>query len=300
MKTAPDCFTCFLRQAVRVARMTGCNEKTQTTVTKGVAALLAELDVEASPPANAISIYTTIMEITGCRDPYHEVKRLENRRALQVLPALREEVAAVPEPLLAAVRFAIAANIIDYGVATRFDTVGALALSRTAPFVVDHRDTLLAAVKGLPHGGSILYLADNCGEIVYDALVVELLAQQGYAVTVAVRDAPIINDALRDDAELAGLHRFARIISNGTASPGTPLAHCCMEFRELFDSADLVISKGQGNFESLSDVSREIFFLLTVKCKVVAEHLALRLGGEERLKGEGEMVVYHHRAGQMT
>ncbi|MFV0437960.1 MAG: damage-control phosphatase ARMT1 family protein [Desulfopila sp.] len=296
MKTAPECFACFMQQAVRVAKMVGCDDLTQMALTKDVAALLVQLDDEASPPANAIGIYEAIRARTGCVDPYLKIKRLENQRALGHLPLLRTELAGQARPLPMAIRFAIAANRIDYGIANPLDADAVLRRCRTEPFAVDHRQHLLAAVRQLQPGGSILYLADNCGEIVYDALVVEILARQGLAVTVAVRESPIINDALREDAEVAGLGQWASIVSNGTACPGTPLARCTEEFRALFDSADLVISKGQGNFESLAEVQREMFFLLTVKCPIVADYLNRRLTGEERLRGEGEMVVYHSAA----
>ena len=110
----------------------------------------------------------------------------------------------------------------------------------------------------------------------------------------AVKDGPIINDALREDALAAGLDRYARIISNGSRCPGTVLADCSPEFRQVFANADLIIAKGQGNFESLSEVDREIYFLLTVKCPVAARHMAQLAGMDEaRLPGKGEMAVFH-------
>ena len=139
----------------------------------------------------------------------------------------------------------------------------------------------------------MLYLADNCGEIVYDRLLIEYLFRRGFAITLAVKDGPIINDALLEDALTAGLDRFARIISNGSRCPGTVLDQCSLEFRQLFASADVVISKGQGNFESLSDIDREVFFLLMLKCRVAASHMAeLAAVARENLPGQGEMVVY--------
>jgi uncharacterized protein with ATP-grasp and redox domains len=123
--------------------------------------------------------------------------------------------------------------------------------------------------------------------------VIEQLARQRFEVTVAVKSGPIINDALIEDAQTAGLGGFADIITNGTACPGTPLEYCSEEFRHRFEQADLVISKGQGNFETLSEVDRELFFLLTVKCKMVGKHLAELSGTDCILPGNGEMVVYH-------
>lgn len=294
MKTAPDCLACFLQQALRVARLEERSPEKEVEVIRAVAELLPGFDFQESPPANAIRIYDAIAEATGRRDPYFDVKRQENRRAFEALPAIRTEIASASEPLMSAIGFAIAANIIDYGAAARFDVSSTFMQCREMNFVIDHRQSLLAAIKGLGSGSSVLYLADNCGEIVYDSLVVELLARRGFDVTVAVRGGPIINDALVADAEEAGIGAYARIITNGVACPGTPLALCSEELHHRFVAADLVISKGQGNFETLSETNREIFFLLTVKCRVVAEHLNEKLGLERALSGNGELVVYYY------
>lgn len=294
MKTSPDCLTCFLNQALRVARLQGCSEGLQEEVVKTVAALLPGIDSQQSPPANAMSVYAAISAVTGCADPYLAAKREENLRALRQLPVLREELRKAEEPLATAIGFAIAANVIDYGAAGRFDVEEALQRSRNMCFALDHRQQLLGAVSGLAPHARVLYLADNCGEIVYDSLVIELLARQGLEITVAVKAGPIINDALLEDAAAAGLDKFARIITNGTACPGTPLHLCSEEFRLSFKEADLVISKGQGNFETLSESDREIFFLLTVKCKVVGAHLAALSGSDHFFPGNGELVVYHY------
>jgi len=162
--------------------------------------------------------------------------------------------------------------------------------------VIDDSRQLCDQACCLPAGARVLYLADNCGEIVYDLLVLRCLADLGLDVTVAVKAGPIINDALIADAIACGLDRYARIISNGTACPGTPLTSCSREFLEAFYGADLILSKGQGNFETLSEavaeIAADIFFLLTVKCSVVGTHLA-GLSGQDpaTLPGQGEMVL---------
>ncbi len=293
MKTSVDCLPCYLRQALQVARMCSAPADRQYTVVTTVAALLPELDMEQTPPANAIKIYAAIAEVTGCRDPYLEVKMKSNEQALQILPLLRKEVCQADIPLAAALRFAIAGNIIDYGASENFDIGAAFARCRIAAPIIDHTELLLQKVAGLGKHATVLYLADNCGEIVYDLLVLECLAGYGLELTVAVKSGPIINDALAEDAMACGLGRYATIVANGTACPGTPLPDCSPEFLRCFAEADLVISKGQGNFETLSEVEREIFFLLTVKCPVVGRHIADLTGKDAAdLPGKGEMVVY--------
>lgn len=293
MKTSVDCLPCYLRQALQVARICSTDIERQHAVLAAVAQLLPDLDLAETPPANAIRIYTAIAEITGCSDPYLEVKKMSNEQALQILPVLREEVRQAEHPLRAALRFATAGNIIDYGAAESFDIEAAFASCRNAIPIIDHTDRFIEEVGKLQKHAKVLYLADNCGEIVYDLLVLECLANYDLDLTVAVKSGPIINDALLEDAMRCGIGEVAAIIANGTACPGTPLPECSTEFLRNFREADLVISKGQGNFETLSEVDRQICFFLTVKCPVVGRHIAEITGTDiAYLPGRGETVVY--------
>lgn len=293
MKTSADCFVCYLKQSLRVARMYGCSKAVQMRMVQEVAQVISELDPDKTPPANAMPVYCKINEVTGCNDPYSAVKRMENRRALQRIELLRDEVMAANEPLQVAIGYAIAGNIIDYGAFSRVSIEDALRTGRQLSFGIDHSKRLLAKINSLSPGDKVLYLADNCGEIVYDSLVVGLLADKGLEVTVAVRGGAIINDATLEDAKAAGMDLYGKIITSGIACPGTPLDECSELLLEHFNTAALVISKGQGNFETLSEVEREVFFLLTVKCNMVGKHLADIAGvQEDLLPGDGEMVVY--------
>ena len=274
MKTNADCLPCLLRQALQVARITNCPEDKQLHILQAVSSVIALLDITKSPPASANLIYQKIAEITGCEDPYHDKKMASNEQALKIVPGLRREIKGTDHELLSAVRFAIAGNIIDYGAFETFDIEAALERSRSASLAVDHFSQLCDALERLTTGSKILYLTDNCGEIVYDSLLIEYLHQHGFDITIAVKDGPIINDALLEDALAAGLDKYGRIITNGGRFPGTELEECSQQFLDIFNAADMVISKGQGNFESLSEVERDVFFLLTVKCAVAAQHMA--------------------------
>ena len=296
MKTSVDCLACFMGQALRVARISTTDEAVHLEVARVVAALLPQMEMSLTPPENSVAVYATIAKVTGCADPYLAIKKASNDQALAVLPDLLREVKQSDVPLLAALRLAIAGNIIDYGAMADFDIGAAMERARTMSFVVDESRQLFERVCRLPERAKVLYLADNCGEIVYDSLVIHCLVDLGLEVTVAVKGGPIINDALFEDALACGLDRYARIITNGTACPGTPLASCSDEFLRAFRGADLILSKGQGNFETLSEAVLEtevdIFFLLTVKCPVVGAHLARLTGkGPDELLGQGEMVL---------
>lgn len=294
MKIHGECLPCLLRQTLRTARLSHCSPDLQIHILQAVATVIAQIDPMQSPPANARPVYRRIAEITGCEDPYYHTKRTSNHQALQIVPGLRQEILGTEQELLSAVRFAIAGNIIDYGACETFDIDAALTRSRSEILAVDHFGALSEELNQMPKGSSILYLADNCGEIVYDTLLVEYLYRRGFVLTIAVKDGPIINDALTEDALEAGLDKYGQIITNGGRYPGTELAHCSLQFLECFQAADLVIAKGQGNFESLSEVDRDIFFLLTIKCPVAAQHMTELAGlAAKNLKGKGEMAVYY-------
>jgi damage-control phosphatase, subfamily I len=293
MKTDAECLPCFARQALQVARIAECSPAEQMSVVKKVSAIIAGIDTHLNPPANAEYVYRAIAEITGNEDPYRRLKAESNDQALKIIPSLYQQIQGTAEKLATIVRFTIAGNCIDYGAFASVDILGALEACQNNPLAVDHTTHLQERIDTLAQGAEVLYLADNSGEIVYDQLLVRYLFDRGLNVTLAVKDGPIINDALLEDALTAGLDRFARIISNGSRCPGTVLPRCSEEFRRVFATADLVISKGQGNFESLSEESREIFFLLMIKCGVAAKHIS-ELTGIDRahLSGRGDMAVY--------
>ncbi len=293
MKTALECLPCYLRQALQVARLSSDKKSLQLKVLQEVGTLLGEMDMELTPPENSIAVYQSIAEITGCNDPYLEIKRNSNEEALLLRSQFEKHIQGADDPLELALRLAIGGNIIDYGAMRSFDVDKALERCLHISLAVDDSMLLLQKIRGLQTGAKVLYLADNAGEIVYDALVVQELAAMGLAVTVAVKSGAIINDALMEDARAAGLGQYARLIENGTNCPGTPINCCSQEFLQLFNSAELIISKGQGNFETLSEVDRDIFFLLTVKCSVVGAHLAAISGiSSQYLAGQGELVLY--------
>jgi uncharacterized protein with ATP-grasp and redox domains len=250
---------------------------------------MEKVDTELSPPENAVGLYALFADILGDNDPFARVKQEGNAFALALQEELEQRILAADDPLRAAVRVAIAGNIIDYGALHSFDAAATMQECFDREFVRDDYPVFLEALHGRPN---VLYLCDNCGEIVFDGLLIKQLNKLGCQVTVAVREFPVINDATLEDARSCGLDKLCTVISNGTGCPGTPPASCSAEFTEQFRAADLIISKGMGNFETLSEISAPIFFLFTVKCSQVARHLSERQGfAPGFLTGTGEMVL---------
>jgi len=291
MQTTLDCLVCFMRQALSAARLSCSSESLQRRVVEEAGRLLSRVDFARTPPENAVALYRMIAELTGRPDPFADLKRQSNDFALGLRDQVRARIETADDPLLAAVRFAICANIIDYAAQHEFDAARTMAGCSKQDFVLDEYGAFRAAVSP-GRRPQVLYLADNCGEIVFDGLLVRELQRLGCRVTLAVRGRAIINDATMEDARYCGLTDICSVIGNGTDCPGTPLADCSPEFLEYFRAADMIISKGMGNYETLSDVRAPIFFLFTVKCSPVARHIRRSKGGPaEQLEGRGEMVL---------
>jgi len=246
--------------------------------------LLAGMDFSLPQPVVAQFVYRRVRELTGVEDPYREAKRTFNHLGVRLLPELRARVAASPEPLLAAAGLAASANLMDLGAKSDLTEAEAAAALREA------FDTPLggdpgAFVRRAAEAKSILYLADNAGEIALDRLLIEVLGPS--RVTVAVRGRAVINDALLEDAREVGLHDLVTVIDNGSDAPGTILSDCSPDFLERYYGADLIIAKGQGNYESLSHEPADIFFIFKVKCPVLGEHAGLPLGSLALLHPRG-------------
>jgi len=276
MRTYLECVSCFVRQALDAARRTTSDPAVHQRVLRQTLRLAAEMPFDRPPPWMGQQIHRLLREATGSDDPYRQAKREANELALRLYPALKQRVRESAEPFETALRLAIAGNVIDLGVKSQLDDDevhraidGALTDTLDTGALGDLRQAVRAAKD-------ILYLADNAGEIVLDRLLIEEMPAD--RVTVVVKGKPIINDATREDAEAAGLTALVRVIDNGSDVPGTILEMCSAPFRDRFVRCDLVVSKGQGNYETLGGVDGKVFFLLKAKCPVIARDIRCRIG----------------------
>ncbi len=293
MRTSLDCLVCYMKQARSIGQLADADAAAQRRLCDETGRFIAAVDTELSPPENAIALYAAFGRVLGSDDPFARVNRESNELALSLREEIRRKIEAADDPLRAAVRAAIGGNIIDYAAQHSFDAAQTMQDCFARDFVVDDYAALRAAIGS---GRNVLYLCDNCGEIFFNCLLIEQLLRLGCQVTAAVRGGPIINDATLDDARLCGMEQLCQVISSGIACPGTPLALCSEEFRTQFQAAELIISKGMGNFETLSETAAPIFFLFTVKCGQVARHLTERLGlAPDTLRGSGEMALLRQR-----
>jgi uncharacterized protein with ATP-grasp and redox domains len=272
-KVCYDCLPCVIGSVITLFNKALVAKDQQEPAMRALLAYLSKIKYDQSPPEIGKEMHRTIREVLQNPDPYREIKREFNRAMLEYYPDLKKLVAEAADPFDTALRLAIAGNVIDFGPNRPFDFDKTLVRAKSIVLAVDHSKSLRASISGAK---TLLYLGDNAGEIVMDRIFLETVRHPN--VYFAVRGAPVINDATMEDAKSVGMDKIARIISNGDDAPGTILENTSTEFKSIFDAADLIIAKGQGNYEGLSNTDKKIFFILMAKCDHVAKHLGVRKG----------------------
>ncbi|MCD6379332.1 DUF89 family protein [bacterium] len=272
MRTYLDCIPCFFNQALRAGRMVTRDEKKLKSLLDEVGTILRDIPVENTPPETGMLIYDKVSKITGEYDPYKKVKEKNISQALDLYPSLKNEIKNSDDRLLTAIRLAIAGNVIDFGVNKKFDIEEEINVVLKKDFSIFDYDKFK---HHLGKTDEILYIGDNAGESVFDRILIEEIKKP---VTYVVREIPVINDVTREDAIQAGVDKVARILSSGTRAPGTVLETCNAEFMQLYRKSKFIISKGQGNYEGLSEEKGPVFFLLKAKCWVIANDIGVSEG----------------------
>ncbi len=265
-----------MRQALDAVRLATADEAVHEKVLRQVLLEAAGLDFSQPPPRMGQVIHRRVRQLSKNSDPYKAVKAKSNHDAMALMPRLAHLVEASDHPIETAVRLAIAGNIIDFGANSAVSQAiieETIARTLSEPLLGDMDRFLKQAASA----GTILYLGDNAGEIVFDRLLIERFFAG--RVVFSVRGAPVINDATLADAQETGMTAVADVIDNGSDAPGTLVEDCSEPFLKAFESADLIIAKGQGNYETLSHVAgRPIVFLLKAKCSVISQNIGCRPG----------------------
>ena len=278
MKLNLDCIPCFQRQALQAVRFISDDEKLHQKVLREVAKKLLESNWDSTPPELAHEVHRIVKRLTNENDPYKEVKRESNDSVLKMYPELKKKVEESRDPLRTAVRLAIAGNIIDFGTLQEFNLEKTVKDVLKKKFAIDDYEKLK---ENLMYAETLLFFTDNAGEIGFDKLLVETLlkAKNLEKIRFVVKGGPIINDATLDDAiymRLCDLPNAEFLtLSNGEA--GTGPERNSQTVKNWIKKHDLVISKGQGNYEGLSE-HNGLFFMLMAKCPVIASDLSVEVG----------------------
>ncbi len=269
MKTYLDCIPCFMQQTLRAGRLATTDESKIKQLLDETGDFIKHIPMDKTPAEVGEVIYAKVREITGINDPYKEIKATSIAEAKVMVPTLKSILDKSENRLLTAIRMAIAGNIIDFGMSKKFNLTEDVYRILGQDFALFDFEKFQDELK---KAKTILYIGDNAGESVFDRILIEEMKKKTFY---AVREVPVINDVVIEDAIASDLDDVAEIISSGSHAPGTILSTCSPEFNQLFKKADLIISKGQGNYEGLSDEKRSIFFMLKAKCHVIARDLGV-------------------------
>ncbi|MFO7868516.1 MAG: ARMT1-like domain-containing protein [Bacteroidales bacterium] len=268
------CFFCFTRAYERLLEKEPLTQEQKSEFVKKMAQKYQQVSEDFSAPEYSRDLRNIFQTYSNTQDLYVEEKNISNELALSLYPELKKMVTQSDNPKETALRLALAGNVIDFGVHAEYDLEQSIKKGLETPFAIDNSPELFNRIS---QAKTILYLGDNSGEIVLDKLFLETLQHSN--VYFAVRGAPVLNDVTIHDAKYVGIDSVAQVISNGGDVPSTVLSLATPEFLKVFQQADLIISKGQGNLEGLwGTVYDKIFFLSMVKCDVVADAVGVPKG----------------------
>ncbi len=278
MKSNVECLGCLVNQAVRLSKIHLESEDVQCSLVKKIMREIgASKDTESTLDMSC-KIHRVLKDALQNPDPYREEKLYYNSEMLKLENEFFDLIRAAEDPLETALKLAAAGNIIDFGPGHDLsrDTV-LRVLNRTLKREFD-QDVFASLKSDLRKAKKLLYLGDNAGEIVFDKIFISTITSEfpDLQVDFATRGAAILNDITEEDAYLVGMDSYAHIINNGTDMPGTVLEHCSDSFKQAFNNADVIIAKGQGNFESLHETrSGNIYYIFLCKCNLFMERCGL-------------------------
>ena len=271
MKVLLDCIPCYLKQAISVMNAANIDTKRQEEV---IYVLCKEMEIyheDKTPGETSTALIRRVHELIGNNDPFNDKKRESNDLAMSLYNELLSKVNNSSDSLYEALAISVAGNVIDMGITRDFNVHDALEHIIEKGFSINHYEEFK---KKLAIAKKVLILGDNSGEIVFDKLIVNELNKLGKEVLYVVKEEPVLNDATMEDAIYVGMDKLTKVITNGTGILGTSMDNASEEFKVEYKKADIIISKGQANFESLESepsAKGRAFFLLKLKCEFVAK-----------------------------
>lgn len=269
-----DCIPCFQKQAERLIIKHELSEKSANEVKVKLNTFINKKNGYVTSPEVGRYLNELVKAASGTNDLYAREKREYNDMVLNMYDDLKLKVQSSDYPEYPALRYALAGNIIDFGPPSEFDAAAAFSNAIQKIPSINHANKLISDIK---LAETVLYLGDNAGEIVADKLFIETLHHPN--LFFAVRGGFVMNDVTMEDAYYVGMDKTAKLLSNGYDAPSTILSECSQEFMQVYEKADVVISKGQGNLEGLIDEKgKKIYFLLMVKCDVMASRVGVNVG----------------------
>ncbi len=266
------CVKCVIWQAFDIFSRVKISEQKKRRILKLFLRYLSEFNYNKTSPEVAEVFYNIFISETGIEDPYKKEKEEQNQIAKSFIKKIPP-----PSTLDEAIKIAALGNVLDYGTMEKFDINIEKERVFNNKFSIYDIDALK---ESLNNAKKVLIIGDNAGEIVFDKVLIDYIKRsyKNIEIYYSVRGFPMINDATVEDGKFAEIDKTAKLITTGQRLAGVVLEKSSPEFKEIFRDADTIISKGQGNFETLEEEKRKIFFLFKIKCPVVANHLNLSTG----------------------
>lgn len=276
MKMKDQYLPCLVNQVIKVADITQAPDR--EALYRKIFTFLAQLDFQKTNPEVIGETFAILKTHLKNDDPYYEVRKYYNMLLMDMSESIEEHIRSHEYPFYQAVKYAVIGNIIDFNPIynrTMDEIMKFINDAEHLDFTINHVEALQ---KDIQEAKTLLYLGDNCGEICLDKLLIKQIKKENPNLKVyfGVRGAAVVNDSIEADAYDVGIDEYATIISNGDYALGTVLERTSETFRKVFESADVVIAKGQANYECLSEYEKKkIYFLLMVKCQVIANDIGV-------------------------
>jgi len=267
MQTLLSCYNCLLQQAVEALDSSRVSFDIQIRTVKKVLLILASADPSLSPPELSGRINEVIRDALGNDYLYADIKRKSHRIAMEYLEDLKKISHQSEDPIEQGLKISAVGNLVDVMHANEYHLWEEVEMALQQDLLGGGLEAFRNRLEEAPY---LLYLADNVGETVFDRVFIEML---DLPVIYAVKGGPILNDATLEDARKAGIDRFAELVETGSRSPGTVLGQCTEEFQDLFLKSELILAKGQANFETLEGQYENVFFLFRVKCPLLGKEI---------------------------
>ncbi|WP_456479761.1 damage-control phosphatase ARMT1 family protein [Nautilia sp.] len=284
MNISRECYLCIYKQTLNITKKLGLDEHSAAEILRGVGGILSKYGLNVTPPEIAAEVYEFISFETGVRDPFAEEKKESVKEALKFKKFLEQKLSSCEERVYNACKIAVAGNVIDLGVNHTYDLQKEIDSIFEIEFFRNDYGLFKEKLKKVKN---IVYLADNAGENVFDEILIRELRRFTSEIYYFTRGKPIINDVTVDDLKGLEINSLAEIVDSGVKTPGFHLKFANEKAKKLFFDADMVISKGMGNFECLfGECGRDVFYLFKVKCEVVAREIKAKIGEYVLMKGD--------------
>jgi uncharacterized protein with ATP-grasp and redox domains len=271
MKLHLECIPCYVRQALDAVRMVTDDKEIQEKVLRESLITASKFDTEDIGLMVQAKIQNIVKKVDTKNDPYKKVKKKFNNICLEMVDEIRSIIESSDDPFESSLRIALAGNIIDFGPKAALNRVIIKEAIEKSLVQRLNKDKVKLLKENISKANKILYLGDNAGEIVFDKIFIEKLPKE--KITYVVRGGPALNDITIEDAKMVTMTDIVKVITTGIDMPSAILPLCSESFLKEYNKSDLIISKGQGNYEALSDEIKNIFFLMKIKCPVIAVSL---------------------------